>query len=327
MPSTSQLKAGDEPPQQEHASLEAFARDVAIGLSSQPKTLSCQYFYDARGSELFEEITRLPEYYPTAVETGILRACTPDFARNVTAEASVLVEFGSGSSVKTEILLEALPGIACYIPIDVSASALDLAADRLARRFPRLDVRPVVGDFTRPIAVPADVDGLARIGFFPGSTIGNFAPDEAIALLAAFRRTLATGGRLLIGADLKKDLGVLLPAYDDAAGVTAAFNLNLLVRINRELGGNFDLARFRHVVRYDAIKGRIEMHLESLCDQVVTVGSHSYRVSAGETIHTENSHKFTVDEFKTLARKAGWRPRHVWTDERAYFSVHDLTTT
>ena len=327
MPSRSQPKPGDEPAQQEQALENGFARDVALGLSRQPKTLACQYFYDARGSELFEEITRLPEYYPTVVETEILRACAPEFARNVTAQASVLVEFGSGSSVKTEILLAALPGIACYIPIDVSSSALDAAADRLVQRFPRLDVRPVVGDFTRPITIPADIDGLAKIGFFPGSTIGNFAPDEAIRLLAAFRSTLAPGGRLLIGADLKKDLGVLIPAYDDAAGVTAAFNLNLLARINRELGGNFDLGRFRHMIRYDAIKGRIEMHLESVCDQVVTVGSHSYRFRAGETIHTENSHKFTIDEFQSLARKAGWQAQHVWTDERRFFSVHDLVAS
>ncbi len=307
------------------SSLDSFARDVAAGLSRQPKTLSCQYFYDARGSELFEEITRLPEYYPTVVETGILRVCTPNIARSVAAEATVLVEFGSGSSAKTEILLEALPRIACYIPIDVSSSALEAAAHRLAARFPRLDVRPVVGDFTRPIAIPADVDGLAKIGFFPGSTIGNFAPDEATRLLAAFRSTLAPKGRLLIGADLKKDPAVLIPAYDDGAGVTAAFNLNLLARINRELGGTFDLSRFRHVARYDAGKGRIEMHLESLCDQVVTVANQSYRFRAGETIHTENSHKFTIDEFHVLARHAGWKARQVWTDERAYFSVHDLT--
>lgn len=325
MPSRSQPKVGEELTQPEQTAEYGFARDVAQGLSSQPKTLPCQYFYDARGSELFEEITRLPEYYPTAVETGILRDCAADFARNLTAEASALVEFGSGSSVKTEILLEAMPGIACYIPIDVSASALDAAADRLSSRFPRLVVRPVIGDFTRSIAMPAAADGLTKIGFFPGSTIGNFAPDEATGLLAAFRSTLAPGGRLLIGADLEKDIALLIPAYDDSAGVTAAFNLNLLARINRELGGNFNLTRFRHLARYDTTKGRIEMHLESVCDQVATVGSHSYRFRAGETIHTENSYKFTIDEFQTLARTAGWHPRHVWTDKRAYFSVHDLT--
>lgn len=311
-------------PQQAPRAHEAFARDVAAGLSRQPKTLPCQYFYDARGSELFEEITRLPEYYPTVVETAILRACTPAFSRSVQAHASVLVEFGSGSSTKTEILLDALPDIACYIPIDVSASALAQAAERLAVRFPRLDVRPIVGDFTQPIAIPADVAGLTRIGFFPGSTIGNFAPEEATRLLAAFRSTLTSRGHLLIGADLKKDIDVLIPAYDDAAGVTAAFNMNLLARINRELGGTFDLGRFRHKVCYDLVKGRIEMHLESLCDQVVTVGSNRYRFRPGETIHTENSHKFSIGEFQALARRAGWQSRQVWTDERNYFSVHDL---
>ncbi|MDX2156174.1 MAG: L-histidine N(alpha)-methyltransferase [Hyphomicrobiaceae bacterium] len=301
-----------------------FAFDVTEGLSRHPKTLPCRYFYDARGSELFDQITQLPEYYPTSVETDILAASMPSLASEVTAGASALVEFGSGSSMKTEILLRALPGIACYIPIDVSGSALDAAADRLASRFPRLDIRPTVGDFTQPITIPSDVHGLTLIGFFPGSTIGNFAPDEATSLLAAFRSTLAPGGRLLIGADLKKDVGILIPAYDDAAGVTAAFNLNLLTRINRELGGNFDLARFRHKVIYDSCKGRIEMHLESTCDQVVTVAKHRFCFRAGETIHTENSHKFTIGEFQALARTAGWQPRRVWTDERQFFSVHDL---
>ncbi|MGE3918548.1 MAG: L-histidine N(alpha)-methyltransferase, partial [Hyphomicrobiaceae bacterium] len=173
--------------------------------------------------------------------------------------------------------------------------------------------------------IPADIGALARIGFFPGSTIGNFAPDEAVQLLAAFRGTLTPRGRLLIGADLKKDESILIPAYDDAAGVTAAFNINLLARINRELGGNFDLSRFRHRVRYDAPLGRIEMHLESTCDQVVAVGDRSYRFRAGETIHTENSHKFSSDEFQALASRAGWQPRRVWTDDRRFFSVHELT--
>lgn len=326
MPSRSETQARESLSQLQQAPRGSFAHDVASGLSRRPKTLPCQYFYDARGSELFEEITRLPEYYPTVVEMGILRSCTPVFAQSVAAEGVVLVEFGSGSSAKTEVLLETLPGIDCYIPIDVSVSALDAAATRLAERFPRLDIRPMVGDFTRTIAIPADVAGLARIGFFPGSTIGNFAPDEAMTLLAAFRSTLSPGGRLLIGVDLKKDPAVLIPAYDDAAGVTAAFNLNLLMRINRELGGNFDLARFRHLALYDERKGRIEMHLESACDQVVTVAGQSYRFRAGETIHTENSHKFTIEEFRALARTAGWHPRHVWTDTRAYFSVHDLST-
>ena len=324
MPSRSRLAEGAPATQSGLGNEPSFARDVAQGLSSQHKTLPCRYFYDARGSELFEEITRLPEYYPTLVETGILRACAADFGRKLSGGPSVLIEFGSGSSVKTELLLEILPGIVRYIPIDVSASALDAAAARLASRFPRLEVRPVIGDFTRPIAMPAETGGLSKIGFFPGSTIGNFTPDETIGLLTAFRSTLAPAGRLLIGADLKKDLDVLIPAYDDAAGVTAAFNLNLLARINRELGGNFDLTRFRHTVRYDAIRGRIEMHLESLCDHVVTVAGQSYRFKAGETIHTENSYKFTIDELQTLARKAEWKPEHVWTDERGYFSVHDL---
>lgn len=324
MPSKAQTATHTPRPAPGPSMRDSFAHDVAAGLARTPKTLPCKYFYDAQGSALFEEITRLAEYYPTQTETAILRQCAGTFARDVTAGVSVLVEFGSGSSLKTEILLDALPGIACYIPIDVSASALDEAAERLARRFPRLDVRPLVGDFTSTVAVPAAFAGFSRIGFFPGSTIGNFAPDEAITLLTNFHSTLGGGARLLIGADLKKDLDVLIPAYDDPAGVTAAFNLNLLARINRELGGNFDLTRFRHKVVYDATRGRIEMHLESLCDQVVTVAHHSYRLRAGETIHTENSYKFTIDEFQAMSAQAGWQPRHVWTDERGYFSVHDL---
>jgi dimethylhistidine N-methyltransferase len=313
----------------EHApeSTGGFARDVAVGLARAQKQLPCQYFYDARGSELFEEITRLPEYYPTGVEIGILRNCVSQLARQLPGKPLVLVEFGSGSSLKTEILLEALPAIACYMPIDVSWSALEGAAARLSQRFPHLAVRPVVADFTRPIAIPADIAHLERLGFFPGSTIGNFEPDDAIDLLAAIRVTLSPRGHLLIGADLKKDLSVLLPAYDDAAGVTAAFNLNLLERINRELNGNFDLSRFRHQARYDHAKGRIEMHLESLCDQVVTVGNQRFRFTAGETIHTENSHKFTVEEFQKLSRRAGWQVLDVWTDPRQYFSEHHLTTS
>ena len=324
MPSRSRLAAGTAPSPSDLDAEAGFARDVAEGLASHPRTLPCRYFYDARGSELFEEITRLPEYYPTVVETGILRACLPEFARSLGGGPAVLVEFGSGSSLKTELLLAAVPGIVRYIPIDVSASALAAAAARLAHRFPALDVRPVVGDFTQATAISLHAEGLARIGFFPGSTIGNFAPDEAIGLLSAFRTTLSPKGRLLIGADLKKDLSVLVPAYDDAAGVTAAFNLNLLARINRELGGNFNLNRFRHLIRYDEKKGRVEMHLESTCDQVVTVRGQSYRFRTGDTIHTENSHKFSIDEFRALGRKAGWQPRHVWTDERALFSVHDF---
>ena len=218
-----------------------FAAAVIGGLSRPQKTLPCRYFYDARGSELFEEITRLPEYYPTRTEAAILEANAAEMAADV-PKGGALVEFGSGSSLKTEILLRHLPHLGCYVMIDVSESALDDAARRLAARFPTLDVRPIVGDFSFPVALPPDVAARPKTGFFPGSTVGNFTPAEAQRLLRVFRAVLSPGGRLIVGADLKKDPRTLVQAYDDAAGVTAAFNLNLLARINRELGGSFDLA-------------------------------------------------------------------------------------
>ena len=239
-----------------------FAAAVIGGLSRPQKTLPCRYFYDARGSELFEEITRLPEYYPTRTEAAILEAHAAEMAADV-PKGGALVEFGSGSSLKTEILLRHLPHLGCYVMIDVSESALDDAAKRLAARFPTLDVRPIVGDFSYPIALPADVAARPKTGFFPGSTVGNFTPAEAQRLLRVFRAVLSPGGRLIVGADLKKDPRTLVQAYDDAAGVTAAFNLNLLARINRELGGSFDLAAFRHEAIYNPRDGRIEMHLVS----------------------------------------------------------------
>lgn len=300
-----------------------FATAVVDGLSRPQKSLPCRFFYDARGSALFEEITRLPEYYPTRTETAILEAHAPEMAEG-TPEASVLVEFGSGSSLKTEILLRQLPQSCAYVPLDVSPSALEDAAQRLRKRFPHLDVRPIVGDFSRPIAFPADVGERPKTGFFPGSTIGNLTPIEAGRLLAVLRNTLSPGGRLIVGVDLKKDLRTLLPAYNDAAGVTAAFNLNLLARINRELGGSFDLDAFRHEAIYNARDGRIEMHLASRLGQDVVVAGRSFHFRAGETIHTENSYKYSVRQFQDLARSSGWRPRHVWTDKSHLFSVHEL---
>ena len=234
------------------------------------KTLPCRFFYDARGSELFEEITRLPEYYPTRTEAAILEAHAAEMADGV-PDGGVLVEFGSGSSLKTEILLRQLPRLGAYVSIDVSDSALKDATARLAARFPTLDVRPIVGDFSYPVALPPDLAGRHKTGFFPGSTIGNLTPAEAGRLLRVFRRVLSPGGRLIVGVDLKKDARRLVLAYNDAAGVTAAFNLNLLARINRELGGNFDLDAFRHEAIYNPREGRIEMHLESMRDQEVTV--------------------------------------------------------
>jgi dimethylhistidine N-methyltransferase len=302
---------------------EEFASAVIKGLSRPRKTLPCRYFYDAHGSELFEAITQLAEYYPTRTEAAILEANASEIADGVPADG-VLVEFGSGSSRKTEILLERLPGLAAYVMIDVSTTALEEARTRLRARFPTLDVRPIVGDFSFPFALPPDLAHAPRIGFFPGSTIGNLAPLEAQRLLRLFRACLSPGGRLVVGVDLKKDLDVLLPAYNDAAGVTADFNLNLLARINRELGGNFRLDAFEHRAIYNARDGRIEMHLVSRVDQEVRILRHRFHFRAGETIHTENSYKYTVGQFQNLAISASWVPSRVWTDGCGLFSVHEL---
>ncbi|MDX2205004.1 MAG: L-histidine N(alpha)-methyltransferase [Hyphomicrobiaceae bacterium] len=304
---------------------EEFLRAVTAGLSRRQKTLPCRYFYDDRGSALFEEITELPEYYPTRAEAEILNANAHAMVADV-AEGAVLVEFGSGSSRKTELLLDCLPTLRAYVMIDVSAGALEGARQRLAQRYPALDVRPVVGDFSFPIALAPDLQPVPKVGFFPGSTIGNLTPPEAQRLLRLFRAVLAPGGRLIVGVDLKKDLKVLLPAYNDAAGVTAAFNLNLLERINRELGADFDLAAFSHEAIYNERDGRIEMHLVSLIEQDVRLGGMRFRFEAGETIHTENSYKYAVGQFRSLAASAGWRPGRVWSDAQDLFSVHELVS-
>ncbi|HJZ31300.1 MAG TPA: L-histidine N(alpha)-methyltransferase [Hyphomicrobiaceae bacterium] len=300
-----------------------FASAVIGGLSRPQKALPCRYFYDARGSELFEEITHLPEYYPTRTEMGILNAHAGEMTESL-PNAGVLVEFGSGSSRKTEILLRQLPRLSAYVMIDVSQTALDGAKARLAEHFPELDVRAIVGDFSFPVALPADLQPRPKTGFFPGSTIGNLTPADAERLLRIFRVALAPAGRLIIGADLKKDARTLVLAYDDPAGVTAAFNLNLLARINRELGADFDLAAFQHEAIYNPRHGRIEMYLVSRTQQQVTVGEHRFTFRPGETIHTENSYKYTIDQFRELARAADWLPRRVWTDEDNMFSVHEL---
>jgi len=300
-----------------------FASAVLGGLSRPQKTLPCRFFYDARGSELFEAITRLPEYYPTRTETAILKAHAAEMVEGL-PEGGVLVEFGSGSSRKTEIVLRQLPGLAAYVMIDVSQAALAGAKQRLAQHFPTLDVRAIVADFSLPLSLPDDLRGRAKTGFFPGSTIGNLTPGEAVRLLRVFRTALAPQGRLIIGADLKKDARRLVLAYNDGAGVTAAFNLNLLARINRELGGDFDLGAFRHEAIYNPRHGRIEMHLISQKDQCVTIQGQRFSFQAGESIHTENSYKYAIDQFQDLARAADWQPRRVWTDDKAMFSVHAL---
>ena len=309
----------DDAPDDSHG----FAQAALDGLGAEQKTLPCRYLYDERGSALFERITDVPEYYPTRTEIGILEASVRDIVAETPA-GSVLVEFGSGSSRKTEILLGALDKLAAYVPIDVSASALAEARIRLATRFPGLRVEPIVGDFRDPLSLPVDLASRPRLGFFPGSTVGNFAVAEARQLLRSMAGALGTGGRLVIGVDLRKATAVLLPAYDDAAGVTAAFNKNLLTRANRELGADFDVASFRHEARFNGDESRVEMHLVSKRAQTVRLLGRSFAFRPGETIHTENSHKYTIEAFRDLARSAGWRPRRVWSDEAGLFSVHEL---
>lgn len=303
-----------------------FAASVIEGLSKPRKSLPCRFFYDARGSELFEEITRLPEYYPTRTEIAILDTHAAEILSRVD-DGAILVEFGSGSSRKTEILLAGLPRLRAYAPIDVSESALAEAKRRLIKRFPALAVRPIAGDFSRLLALPPDLAQPRKLGFFPGSTIGNFSPLAAITLLGAMRRLLSPEGKLIVGVDLKKDARKLIRAYNDAAGVTAAFNLNLLARINRELEGSFHLDGFRHEAIYDPREGRVEMRIVSMRNQAVRIRGLWFRFSAGETIHTENSYKYSIGQFQDISGAAGWLPGRVWTDKENLFSVHELISS
>ncbi|MPZ08641.1 MAG: L-histidine N(alpha)-methyltransferase [Kiloniellaceae bacterium] len=307
---------------EEHAAGTDFGRSVIAGLAAAPKTLESKYFYDARGSRLFDRITGLAEYYPTRAETALLTAHAEAIARFVGPQAT-LVEFGSGASVKTRILLDALPELRSYVPIDISGEHLKAAAAGLAADYPT-PVIPLHADYTSAITLPPAVPQGRRVGFFPGSTIGNFEPAAAAAFLERARRLLGPDARFLVGADLQKDEERLLAAYDDAGGVTAAFNLNLLHRINRELGGDFDLAGFGHEARYNAIEARIEMHLVSRRRQQVSIARRRFDFAEGESIHTENSYKYTGESFAALARRGGWRPLAQWRDPDGLFSLHGL---
>jgi dimethylhistidine N-methyltransferase len=301
----------------------AFARDAIRGLSARPKRLPPKYFYDEAGSALFEAITELPEYYPTRCELEILR----DHARDIAAllpERTALLEFGSGSSRKARILLDAAPAVTAYVPVDISATQLAAEAAQLRLDYPRLTVQPVAADFTQAFRIPPALTGLARAGFFPGSTIGNFEPYEAAAFLQHAAAMLGRDAVLIVGIDLVKDAKILHAAYNDAAGVTAKFNLNLLVRMNRELGANFDLTAFCHQAFYNSERSRIEMHLASRRRQQVTLAGRQIEFRAGETIHTENSYKYKIDSFGALARGSGWTPIAHWTDAQGYFSVQAL---
>jgi dimethylhistidine N-methyltransferase len=306
----------------DHAA-DSFLDDVLEGLAQPQKKLSSKYFYDERGSQLFDAICELPEYYPTRMETELLRAHAAEFAELIGANASV-VEFGSGSSTKIRILLDALETPAAYIPVDISRDHLLASAKALAEAYPGLPVVPIAADYTQPFELPEIMGGAARIGFFPGSTIGNFTRAAAVGFLRAAATDLGTDNGLLIGVDLRKDVAVLHAAYNDAAGVTAEFNLNVLRRVNDELGGNFNLDAFTHDARWMPDQGRIEMHLVSDWGQVVQIDGHSFTFAAGESIHTEDSHKYDVDEFHALAALAGWRAFRHWTDADNLFSLHYL---
>jgi L-histidine Nalpha-methyltransferase len=303
---------------------ESFRDAVLAGLGRRQKALPCRYLYDARGAALFDAICELPEYYLTRTERAILQEYAGEIASLAGLRAQ-LVEFGSGAIRKVRILLRALEKPAAYVAIDISREQLRAAADELAAAFPGLDIMAVCADYTRPLdpeALPAAPG--RRLGFFPGSTIGNFTPAEAVEFLAGSRRVLGPDGAMLVGVDLAKDRARLDAAYNDAQGVTAAFNLNLLLRINRELGADFDLDRFAHDAFYNEAAGRIEIYIKSLADQIVTVAGRAIRFAAGERIHTEDSCKYTIDGFRRLAARAGFRPVRTWTDKDRLFSVHFL---
>ena len=304
-------------------SSERFLTDVLSGLSRPRKRLPAKYFYDATGSQLFDAITELPEYYPTRTELSILRAGAREMARCCGPQC-LLVELGAGSLSKVRLLLDQLDRPAAYVPIDVSGDHLRAAAAALADDYPALDIAPVVADFTQPFTLP-DVPAARRVAYFPGSTIGNCDSHEADALLRHIAQVVGPGGGLLLGIDLRKDITVLEKAYNDDAGVTAAFNRNLLLRINREFGADFDPAAFRHIAFYNEERSRIEMHLVSVVEQRVQVGEAAFEFRAGESIHTENSYKYDVAEFATKAASCGLRLDATWTDTRNYFAVLYLT--
>ena len=299
----------------------ALRAEALAGLSGQRKTLPCKWLYDAEGCRLFEAITRLPEYYPTRTEVRILRESGPEIAEAIGAGAAV-VEFGPGDGAKAVQLLGTLRSPAAYLPVDIAAEWLDAAAARVAAAFPSLSVRPVVADFTLPFDLAGRAAGsTTHLGFFPGSTIGNFEPQGAVAFLRRARASLRPGARMLLGADLVKDTAVLKAAYDDASGVTAAFDLNLLRRLNREAGADFDLAAFRHEARWNAELERIEMHLVARHALSVQLAGHRFRFTRGESIHTESSHKYRPERLRELAESAGWRAAMMWTDPEKLFSV------
>jgi len=302
--------------------------EALAGLSQACKTLPPKLFYDEEGCRLFRRITELPEYYLTRTERGLLETAAPSVAAAMPAGA-LLVEYGASDEDKAEFLLRerhasGVAVFAAYMPIDVATEGLEQARARLNRSYPHLRVHTTAADFLRPVALPPAFAGMPRLGFFPGSTIGNFEPPDARRFLAQVRDTLGNSALFLVGVDLRKDPAVLIPAYNDAAGVTAAFNRNMLVRLNREAGADFDVDAFSHNAIWNETKGRMEMHLVSQRDQVARIAGKNIRFTRNETIHTENSYKYTLKDFAALASLAGWCTCHVWTDARCLFSVHLL---
>jgi len=308
-------------------SLDSLEQAVLEGLANEPKAIASKFFYDERGSELFERICEQPEYYPTRVELSILRENADRLSEFIGPEAHV-IELGAGALEKIRILLGALDRPAQFTALDISGDHLLKAAQTLAQDFPQVPVTAVCADYSHDFELPEALSavGRCRVGFFPGSTIGNFPRAEAVRFLSEMRRVFSPGGLFVAGVDLKKDPEILNAAYNDAAGVTAAFNLNLLTRINRELGGDFDLDRFAHRAAYDPETGCVETHIESLADQQVEVAGRRFRFPRGDRIHTEHSCKFTLEEFRELAREAGWQPLEAMMDAEALFSLHILGT-
>ena len=300
------------------AQTRAFRDDVLAGLAAPVPAIPARWLYDRRGSELFDEITRLSSYYPTRTETAIFHAIMPEVAARVPRGAAI-VEFGAGSQTKTPILLEAVAP-AAYVPVDISGDYLEQSAAELQQRFPNIEVIPVVADFARPFTLPGGIDHLPKLGFFPGSTIGNFVPWSATDLLRQFRALLGAGSQLLIGMDRVKPVDRLIAAYDDPEGVTAQFTLNLLTRINRELDGDIPAEAFRHEARWNDILSRIEIHLVPRRDVAFSVAGHRFRFAAGSSIHVENSHKYGPRGARVLLLAGGWTPLAEWSDAAGDFA-------
>ena len=297
----------------------AFQEDVLAGLSAYVPAVPARWLYDHRGSELFDEITRLPSYYPTRTETALLKQIMPEIASRIHGRTAV-VELGAGSATKTPLLLETIHP-AAYVPVDISGDYLRQSAREIADRFPDIAVEPVIADFARPFELPDSISGLPKLGFFPGSTIGNFVPRTATDLLRSWRELLGVGSLLLIGMDRVKPVERLLAAYDDPQGVTASFNLNLLERINRELDGTIPLDAFRHEARWNNILSRIEMHLVATRGVTFTIAGREFFFAEGSSIHTENSHKYGQRGARVLLLAGGWTPIAEWTDEAGDFAV------